>query len=116
MSQKLGSLLPLSHNVTLRRPPPSPLTCNVIYGCPLSRLSPLAIFSFSIYLHYSKGIIQPFYFWSSALSSLNEFPIYNFLYITAILKYVLPVLWYIICVFAVPVSRGIRLNPAQEGP
>ena len=26
---------PLSHNVTLRRPPPPPLTCDVIYGCPL---------------------------------------------------------------------------------
>ena len=36
MSQNLGSLPPLSHNVTLRRPPPSPLTCDVIYGLPLS--------------------------------------------------------------------------------
>ena len=27
---------PLSHNVTLRRPPP-PLTSGVIYGCPLRR-------------------------------------------------------------------------------
>ena len=26
---------PMSHNVTLRRPPPPPLTCDVIYGCPL---------------------------------------------------------------------------------
>ena len=26
---------PLSHNLTLRRPPPLPLTCDVIYGCPL---------------------------------------------------------------------------------
>ena len=26
--------IPLSHNVTLRRPPP-PLTCDVIYGWPL---------------------------------------------------------------------------------
>ena len=35
MSQNLGYLPPLSHNVTLRRPPPPPLTCHVIYGCPL---------------------------------------------------------------------------------
>ena len=34
MSQNLGSL-PSSHNVTLRRPPPSLLTCDVIYGCSL---------------------------------------------------------------------------------
>ena len=34
MTQKLGST-PLSHNVTVRRPPPTPLTCDVIYGCPL---------------------------------------------------------------------------------
>ena len=36
MSQNLGSLPPLSHNVTLRRPPP-PLTCDVIYGWPQRR-------------------------------------------------------------------------------
>ena len=35
MSQNLGSLPPLSHNVTLSRPPPPPLTCDVIYGCHL---------------------------------------------------------------------------------
>ena len=36
MSQNLGSLpQSLSHNVTLCRPPPLPLTCDVIYGCPL---------------------------------------------------------------------------------
>ena len=35
MSQNLGPLSPLSHNVTLHRPPPPPLTCDVIYGCPL---------------------------------------------------------------------------------
>ena len=35
MSQNLGSLPPLSHNVTLSRPPP-PLTCDIIYGWPLS--------------------------------------------------------------------------------
>ena len=29
-SQNLESLSPLSHNVTLRRPPPPPLTCDVI--------------------------------------------------------------------------------------
>ena len=34
MSQNLGSLPALSHNVTLRRPPP-PLTCDVIHGYPL---------------------------------------------------------------------------------
>ena len=35
MSQNLGSLPPLSRNVTLRRPPPPPLTRDVIYGFPL---------------------------------------------------------------------------------
>ena len=40
MSQNLGSLPPLSHNVTLRRPPPPPLTCDVIYGCPLTEIFP----------------------------------------------------------------------------
>jgi hypothetical protein len=35
MSQNLGSLPPLSHNVTLRSPPLFPLTCDVIYGCTL---------------------------------------------------------------------------------
>ena len=37
MSQNLGSSSPLSHNVTLHRPPASPLTCDVIYGCPLQQ-------------------------------------------------------------------------------
>jgi hypothetical protein len=32
---KFRITLPLSHNVTLRRPPSAPLTCDVIYGCPL---------------------------------------------------------------------------------
>ena len=35
MSQNLGSLPPLSHNVTLLWPPLPPLTYDVIYGCPL---------------------------------------------------------------------------------
>ena len=38
MSQNLGSLPPLSHSVTLRRTPPPPLTCDVIYGFPLTRI------------------------------------------------------------------------------
>ena len=39
MSQNLRFLpFPLSHNVTLRRPPPPPLTCDVIYGCSLSTI------------------------------------------------------------------------------
>ena len=33
MSLNLGSL----PHVTLRQPPPPPLTCDVIYGCPLTR-------------------------------------------------------------------------------
>jgi hypothetical protein len=37
MSENLGSLSPLSHNVTLRRPPLPTLTCDVIYGCPLRK-------------------------------------------------------------------------------
>ena len=37
MSQNLGYLpSPLSHNVTLRRPPSPFLMCDVIYGCPLN--------------------------------------------------------------------------------
>jgi hypothetical protein len=33
---KFWILSPLSHNVTLLRSPSTPLTCDVIYGCPLS--------------------------------------------------------------------------------
>ena len=36
MSQNLGSLPPLSHNVIPLRPPLPPLTCVIIYGCPLT--------------------------------------------------------------------------------
>jgi len=36
MSQNLGSVFPLSHNVTLSRSPSAPLTFDVIYGCPLT--------------------------------------------------------------------------------
>ena len=31
---------PFSHNVILRQPPPSPLTCDLIYGCPLTPRPP----------------------------------------------------------------------------
>ena len=42
MSQNLRPP-PLSHKVTLRRPPPLPLTCEVIYGCPFSLHSSLKV-------------------------------------------------------------------------
>ena len=39
MPQNLGSLPPLSQNVTLLRPLTPPLKCDVIYGCPLTGMT-----------------------------------------------------------------------------
>ena len=53
MSQNLGSCSPpLSHNVTLRRPPPPHLMCDVIYGCPLIlKAKPIFL--------YTSGFVVP---------------------------------------------------------
>ena len=54
MSQNVGSLPPLSQSVTHRKPPP-PLTCDVIYGWPLTSGSERKITSIAAFLHISKA-------------------------------------------------------------
>ena len=40
---------PFAHNVTLRRPPPPPLTFDVIYGCPLRRKYQWSLFKINFF-------------------------------------------------------------------
>ena len=66
MSQNLGTLPPLSHNVTLCRSYPPPLTYDVIYGCPLSSIDKLA---FLLFFMFSWFLQLPI---SSSVSKISK--------------------------------------------
>ena len=58
MSQHLGSLPPPCRKMSICRPPPPPLTCDVIYGCPLTfMVIPRGLFQINVQLLPRRALV-----------------------------------------------------------